>query len=166
MFTWISLKRAFWCNFVYLFIHAQKSGRELNPVFVCKKLSPTISVCYARLVPSGSAVSSPDTWDWTRTACIAVMHRWTCGNSDKCQNKVPSYASDIDILHVASMHRIVRHRIDPYRWIVTPYYWFDCTYTSHESETETEQWLHYLLLYRWNWTRLINLNINTDMSCL
>ena len=27
-------------------------------------------------------------------------------------NKVPIYTTDIDILRVASMHRIVRHRID------------------------------------------------------
>ncbi len=43
----------------------------------------------------------------------AVMHRRTlCENVDSAKIKVPIYTTEIDILHVASMHRIVRHRID------------------------------------------------------
>ncbi len=41
------------------------------------------------------------------------MHRQTsCENVDSAKIKVPIYTTDIDILCVASMHRIVRHRID------------------------------------------------------
>ncbi len=41
------------------------------------------------------------------------MHRRTlCENVDSAKIKVPFYTTDIDIMHVASMHRIVIHRID------------------------------------------------------
>ncbi len=44
---------------------------------------------------------------------LAVMHRWTlCENVDSAKIKVPFYTTDIDILRVASMHRIVIHCID------------------------------------------------------
>ncbi len=51
---------------------------------------------------------------------LAVMHRRTlCENVDSAKIKLPFYTTDIDILRVASMHRIVTHRIDisinPYR---------------------------------------------------
>ncbi len=67
-------------------------------------------------------ISSPDMWDWTRMQALVVIHRWTlCENVDSSKIKVPFYTTDIDILHVASMHCIIIHRyIDPYRWIVTP----------------------------------------------
>ncbi len=70
-------------------------------------------------------ISSPCTWDWTRMHALAVMHwRTLCENVDSAKIKLPFYKTDIDILRVASMHRIVTHRIDisinPYRWIVTP----------------------------------------------
>ncbi len=40
------------------------------------------------------------------------MHRWTlCENVDSAKIKVSFYTTDIDILRVASMHRIVIHRI-------------------------------------------------------
>ncbi len=43
---------------------------------------------------------------------LAVMHRWTlCENVDSAKIKVHIYTKDIDILRVASMHCIVRHRI-------------------------------------------------------
>ncbi len=57
-------------------------------------------------------ISSPDTWDWTRMHALAVKHRWTlCENVDSVRIKVTFYTTDIDILHVASMHCIVIHRI-------------------------------------------------------
>ncbi len=41
------------------------------------------------------------------------MHRRTlCENVDSAKIKVPFYMTDIDILRVASMHRIVIHCID------------------------------------------------------
>ncbi len=44
---------------------------------------------------------------------LAVMHRRTlCENVDSAKIKVPIYTTDIDILRVASMYGIVRHRID------------------------------------------------------
>ncbi len=44
---------------------------------------------------------------------LAVMHRWTlCENVDSAKIKVPFYTTDINILRVASMHRIIIHRID------------------------------------------------------
>ncbi len=66
-------------------------------------------------------ILSPDTLDWTRIHTSAVMHRRTLyENVDSAKIKVPFYTTDTDILRVASMHRIVIHCIDPYRWIVTP----------------------------------------------
>ncbi len=75
-------------------------------------------------------ISSPDTWDWTR------MHRRTLyENVDSVKIKVTFYTTDIDILLVASMHRIVIHYIDPYRWIITPLrntvYLLQATKTNH-----------------------------------
>ncbi len=44
---------------------------------------------------------------------LAVMHRWTlCENVDSAKINVPFYTTDINILRVASMHRIIIHRID------------------------------------------------------
>ncbi len=44
---------------------------------------------------------------------LVVLHRWTlCENVDSAKIKVPFYSTDIDILRMASMHRIVKHRID------------------------------------------------------
>ncbi len=58
-------------------------------------------------------ISSPDTWDWTRMHALAVMHRWTlCENVDSAKIKVPFYTTDIDILRMALMHRIVIHHIN------------------------------------------------------
>ncbi len=46
-------------------------------------------------------------------ACVGVMHRRTLyENVDSAKIKVPFYTTDIDILRVASMHRIVIHCID------------------------------------------------------
>ncbi len=57
-------------------------------------------------------ISSPDTWDWTRMHTLVVMHRRTLyENVDSAKIKVPFYTTDIDILCVASMHRIVIHCI-------------------------------------------------------
>ncbi len=57
-------------------------------------------------------ILSPDTWDWTRMHALAVKHRWTlCENVDSAKIKVTFYTTDIDILHVASMHCIAIHRI-------------------------------------------------------
>ncbi len=58
-------------------------------------------------------ISSPDTWDWTRMHALAVMHRRTLyENVDSGKIKVPFYMTDIGILRMASMHRIVIHCID------------------------------------------------------
>ncbi len=43
---------------------------------------------------------------------LVVMHRQTYENVDSAKIKVPFYTTDIDILRVASMHRIVIHCID------------------------------------------------------
>ncbi len=44
---------------------------------------------------------------------LPVMHRRTLREYvDSAKIKVPFYTTDIDILHVASMHRIVTHHID------------------------------------------------------
>ncbi len=44
---------------------------------------------------------------------LAVMHRRTlCKNVDSAEIKVPFYTTDIDILRVALMHRIVIDCID------------------------------------------------------
>ncbi len=49
---------------------------------------------------------------------LVVMHRRTLyENVDRAKIKVPFYTTDIDILRVASMHRIVIHCIDIYRSI-------------------------------------------------
>ncbi len=120
------------CNYLYLFIHAQKSGRELNLVFTRCRRGVASDVCAenfshsARLFCQQSRVSfmltlclwavlisSPDMRVWTRTHALAVMHRRTlCENVDSAKIKVPIYTTDIDILCVASIHRIVRHHID------------------------------------------------------
>ncbi len=53
-------------------------------------------------------ISSPDKWYWTRMHALAVMHRRTLyENVDCAKIKVPFYTTDIDILRVASMYRIV-----------------------------------------------------------
>ncbi len=81
-------------------------------------------------------ISSPDTWDWTRMHALVVMHRRTlCENVDSAKIKVTFYTTDIDILRVALMHRIVIHRIDPYRWIVThPYSLIALMNNNHEHK--------------------------------
>ncbi len=49
----------------------------------------------------------------SRMYALALMHRRTlCENVDSAKINVPFYTTDIDILRVASMHRIVIHRID------------------------------------------------------
>ncbi len=48
-----------------------------------------------------------------RMHALVVMHRRTLyENVDSAKIKVPYYITDIDILRVASMHRIVIHCID------------------------------------------------------
>ncbi len=47
---------------------------------------------------------------------LVVIHRRTLyENVDSAKIKVPFYTTDIDILRVASMNRIIIHCIDPYR---------------------------------------------------
>ncbi len=109
---------------LYLFIHAQKSGGELNLVFTqswrgclcaCARfkcvrgklltqrstVTPTIpSVLYARLVPSGSPYIESWYVRLMRLHVLVVMHRRTlCENVDSAKIKVPFYTTDIDILH-------------------------------------------------------------------
>ncbi len=45
-------------------------------------------------------------------ALVVMLRRTLCKNVDSAKIKVPFYTTDIDILHVASMHRIVIHCID------------------------------------------------------
>ncbi len=118
-----------------LFIHAQKSGGELSiraeltRLSVCARFR-CVCLCtenfshIARLQQSRASymlascfravlISSPDTWDWTRMHALMVMHRRTLyENVDSAKIKVPFYTTDIDILCVALMHRIVIHCID------------------------------------------------------
>ncbi len=66
-------------------------------------------------------ISSPDTWDWRRMHALVVMHRRTLyENVDSAKIKVSFYTTDIDILSVALMHRIVIHCIDE---SLHPYWW-------------------------------------------
>ncbi len=66
-------------------------------------------------------ISSPDTWDWRRMHALMVMHRRTLyENVDSAKIKVCFYTTDIDILSVALMHRIVIHCIDE---SLHPYWW-------------------------------------------
>ncbi len=122
-----------------LFIHAQKSGGELSIRTELTRLSVCVRfrcVCLralqcaenfshsARLQQSRAfymlsscfravLISSPDTWDWTRMHALMVMHRRTLyENVNSAKIKVPFYTTDIDILCVALMHRIVIHCID------------------------------------------------------
>ncbi len=58
-------------------------------------------------------ISIPDTWDWTRMHTLMVMHRRTLyENVDSAKIKVPFCTTDIYILRVVSMHRIVIHCIN------------------------------------------------------
>ncbi len=82
-------------------------------------VTPTIpSNFYVCLVPSGSAyIERYNSLSWyvslKRMHALAEMHRRTlCENVDSAKIKVPFYTTDIDILRVASMHRIVIHHID------------------------------------------------------
>ncbi len=61
-------------------------------------------------------ISSPDMWVWTSMHALAVMHRQTlCENVDSAKLKVPIYTTDIDILRVASKHRIhIDESLHPY----------------------------------------------------
>ncbi len=143
-----SSKHAFWCNFVCLFIHAHQKRKKTKfsicavDVAVCVRfrcvrrklftqfstVPPTIpSVFYARLVPSGSPYIESWYVSLNENACVSgnaytdIM--WKC---NRAKIKESICTTDIDILRMTSMHRIVRHRIDvsihidPYRLIVTP----------------------------------------------
>ncbi len=53
-------------------------------------------------------ISSPDMLVRMRMHALVVMHRWKLyENVDSAKINVPFYTTDIDILCVASMHRIV-----------------------------------------------------------
>ncbi len=165
LFTRILAKTCILMKFcLNLFIHAQKSGGELNLVFVqswrgclcahfgcvcvrvlqmCAwKTSHTARDCSAnnpeRLLCSPCVFGqSPDTWDWTRMQVLVVMHRRTLNeNVDSAKIKVAFYTTDIDILRVASMHRIVIHCID---------------ISIHIDESLHPYWLHiwFRAGYRW-----------------
>ncbi len=92
-----------------------------------------LSVFYTRIVPSDSP-SSPDKSVWTRMHALVVMHRRTlCENVDSAKIKVPLYTTDIDILHVVSMHCIVIHRIDISMNRYTPTYRQSKLYANCQS---------------------------------
>ncbi len=58
-----------------------------------------------------------------RMHALAVIHRRTlCKNMDIAKIKVPFYTTDINILHMASMHRIVIYRVDISMNRYTPLY--------------------------------------------
>ncbi len=82
-------------------------------------------------------ISSPDTWDWTRMHALVIMHRRTLyENVNSAKIKAAFYTTDIDILRVASMHRIVIH----------------CIYILiHIDESLHPYWLHiwFRAGYRW-----------------
>ncbi len=64
-------------------------------------------------VPSGSSYIESWYVRLMRMHSLAVMHRQTLyENVDSDKIKVPFYMTDIDMLRVASMHRIVTHFID------------------------------------------------------
>ncbi len=83
-----------------------------NTVLDCYSNNPEHLLC-SHCAFRAVLKSSPDKWVWMRMHVLVVMHRRTlCENVDSAKIKVPFYTTDIDILHVASMHRIVIHRID------------------------------------------------------
>ncbi len=111
----------------------QKGGGELNSVFaqswrgcLCARASDVRAPARFRFPRTQSRasymltlclravlISSPGTWDWTRMHALVVMHRRTLyENVDSAKIKVPFYTTDINILRVASMHRMVIHCID------------------------------------------------------
>ncbi len=123
-----SPKCAFWCNCLCLFIHEQKSGRELNLVSaavcvcalfrcVCRKLQK--AMCLRTVL-----ISSPDMGVWTRMHALAVMHRWTlCANVDSSKIKVLIYTTDYRYFTCgidASYHQTSYWCIDPFQLIVRP----------------------------------------------
>ncbi len=146
-----------------LFIHAQKSGGELSiraeltRLSVCARFR-CVCLCTenfshsARLQQSRAfymlascfravLISSPDTWDWTRMHTLMVMHRRTLyENVDSAKIKVPFYTTDIDILCVALMHRIVIHCIDISMNRYTP---TDDTWTIYRC--------YYYVSVSWSW---------------
>ncbi len=110
----------------------------------CATILPTIpSVLYARLVPSGRPYIESWHVRLNEMHALVVMHRWTLyENVDSVKIKVPFYTTYIDILHVASMHRIVIHCIDIYRSIsmnrYTPNTQLDYNWNGSRCKSESE----------------------------
>ncbi len=132
LFTRILAKHAFWCSFVSIYSSMHKQV-EASSVFAqscrCARASDVCAGNFshsARLLLQQSRasfmlasclravlISRPDTWDWTRMHALVVIHRRTLyENADSAKIKVSFYTTDIDILRVASMHRIVIHCIN------------------------------------------------------
>ncbi len=132
-------KHAFLCSFVCIYssMHKKKRRRAqysrrvdaavcVRALHICVRACTGIFSHSARLLIQQSRafymlalwlkavfISSPDTWDWTRMYALVVMHRRTLyENVDSVKIKVRFYTTDINILRVASMHRIVIHCID------------------------------------------------------
>ncbi len=132
-------KHAFWCSFVCIYSSMLKKAEESSVFtqswrgclcarssYVCARLRGNLLTQRATVPPTIPSVSfmlalwlqavfksRPDTWDWTRMHALVVMHRWTLyENVDSVKIKVSFYTTDIYILRVASMHRIVIHCID------------------------------------------------------
>ncbi len=136
LFTRLLAKTCILMLCLNLFIHAQKSGGELNLVFTqswcgclcacasdacAENFSHSMQLLHQQsrasymlaLCLRAVLISSPGTWDWTRMHALVVMHRRTLyENVDSAKIKVLFYTTDIDILRMTLMHRIVIHCID------------------------------------------------------
>ncbi len=109
-------------------------GKLLTQLRDCSWASYRLSSCLR-----ADLISSPDTWDWTRMHVLAVMHRWTLyENVDSVQITVPFYTTYIDILRVASMHRIVIHCIDISMNRYTPNTQLDYNWNGSWCKSESE----------------------------
>ncbi len=117
---------------------------------LCACASHTALDCYSNIPELGVLVSSPDMWAWTRMHALVVMYRWTlCENVDSAKIKVPFYTTDINVLHVALMHRIVisihiDESLHPY-WAVQLYRHFNAF-----VRRDRENVVHYNTFYTAN----------------
>ncbi len=108
----------------------KKSGEELNSVFAqsCRGcLCAREDVC---------ACAS----DVCVCVCLCAHASDVCAenlyeNVDSAKIKVPFYTTDIDILHVASIHRIVIHRIDISMNRYTPNNYVSCPVNAWPPST-------------------------------
>ncbi len=99
---WVSVEELDWSAESQVLIPAEHLWCDFKCRPWAKKSSPNTNDLYIHYMI-----------DWTRMHALVVMHRRTLyENVDSAKIKVPFYTTDIDILRVASMHRIVLHCID------------------------------------------------------